>query len=92
MFQMMSGFQLVAVAPKLGLAVDDEVLAAQDMECLVRRADIGRCFLDDAAQLRKALRRGGADVAHLAVDRQAAVEVGRKRRRALGRPAGRGHR
>jgi hypothetical protein len=35
----------------LELAIDDEVLAAQDVECLVRPADIGRNFLHDAAQL-----------------------------------------
>ena len=73
------GLQLVAVAPELQLAVDDEVLAAQDMERLVRRADIGRGFLDDASQLLEAPRCLGADLAHLAIDRHAAVIVGGER-------------
>ena len=35
------GLQLVAVLPQLQFAVDHEVLATQDMERLVGRADIG---------------------------------------------------
>jgi hypothetical protein len=49
--------QLVAVTPELQLAVDDEMLVAQDMKCLVRRADIGRSFFDNASQLLETPRR-----------------------------------
>ena len=78
-FQMMSGFSLSRMAPELQFAVDHEMLAAQDVERLVGGADIGRGFLDDAAQLFEAPRRLGADFAHLAVDRHAAIVVGGER-------------
>jgi hypothetical protein len=43
------------------------MLAAEDVECLIRRADIGRGFFDDAAYFPETLRRLGADFAHFAM-------------------------
>ena len=56
------GFQLVALAPELQLPIDDKMLPAQDVKGFVRRADIGRSFLDNAAHRFKAFQRGFADV------------------------------
>jgi hypothetical protein len=55
------------VLPELQLAVDDEVLSAKNMEGLVRRADIGGCLLDDAAELLEAPGRFRADLAYFIV-------------------------
>src|SRR6267142_1448417 len=63
------GLQLVAMLLELQLAIDDEGLAAQIEERLVDGADVGRGFLDDAAQFLEAARRLGANVAELAIDR-----------------------
>jgi hypothetical protein len=41
------GLQLVAVTAELQVPVNDEVLSAKDMKGLIRRADVGRGFLDD---------------------------------------------
>src|ERR1700676_1276583 len=67
------------MAGELKIAVDHEMLAAQDMERLVRGAAIGVRFLADAPQLFEAPGRSGADLALLAVDRHAAVVVGGER-------------
>ena len=73
------GLQLIAVAPELQLAIDDEMLAAQDVKRLVRRPDIGGGFLDNASQLRKTPRRVGTDFTYFAIDRRTAIIVSGKR-------------
>ena len=67
------------MAPELQLAIDDEMLAAQDVKRLVRRPDIGGGFLDNAAQFLEAPRRLAAELAHFAIDRRAAIIISGKR-------------
>ena len=72
------GLQLVAVAPELQLAVDDEMLAAQDVKRLVRRPDLGAGLLDNAAQFLETPRRLAAKLAHFAIDQRAAIIISGK--------------
>ena len=77
-FQMMSGFSLSRLSRSCS-SRSTIMLTAQRVECLVRPANIGRDFLDGASQLLKPPGRFGADFAHLAIDRHAAVVVGGER-------------
>ena len=54
---------------------NNELLAAQRHEHLVDRAEIGRDFLDDAAQLLEAPSHLAADLADVAVELEAAAEI-----------------